>query len=213
MTNRASHSSYVRGLGYGPHLCSHICFVLRLRIRTFPFPFSSHAGQPTSFHSSSDNRTILTLLLTHRVHLFFFPSFACGTYFLRPFTSLFSTLSSRTDSTRACNPAVALVLVREYPGQVDDTRDDTRRELLVYVARVLYMVCIVASSILWSVAKFVQEQEGNGPSVSRKHYIQGKARSATAVVPQRSLVGIWVDAGYGLLRHQWTRVLIPIIIP
>ena len=184
MTNRASHSSYVRGLGYGPHLCSHICFVLRLRIRTFPF--SSHAGQPTSFHSSSDNRTILTLLLTHRVHLFFFPSFACGTYFLRPFTSLFSTLSSRTDSTRACNPAVALVLVREYPGQVDDTRDDTRRELLVYVARVLYMVCIVASSILWSVAKFVQEQEGNGPSASRKYYME--ARPATSV-------GIRVDAG------------------
>ena len=188
MTNRASHSSYVRGLGYGPHLCFHICFVLRLRIRTLPFPFSSHAGQPTSFHSSSDNRTILTLLLTHRVHLFFFPSFACGTYCLRPFTSLFSTLSSRTDSTRACNPAVALVLVREYPGQVDDTRDDTRRELLVYVARVLYMVCIVASSILWSVAKFVQEEE-NAPSASRKHYME-KPESR-----HRGRTAAWLESG------------------
>ena len=56
----------------------------------------------------------------------------------------------------------------------------------MYVARVLYMVCIVASSILWSAAKFVHEQEGNSSFASRKHYME--ARPATSV-------GIRVDAG------------------
>ena len=107
MTNRASHSSYVRGLGYGPHLCSHICFVLRLRIRTFPFPFSSHAGQPTLTDTSPLSTAArlylrFVLLRTRAVHTTFsYLDSAYGHLTLHYYAS--PSLHPRTDS---CQPNV-----------------------------------------------------------------------------------------------------------